>query len=59
MHRAYRLVLTVTVLLIRTRGSQRADPAEGLIESPACDPNDHYRDLFERGLLEDTFYKQQ
>ena len=44
--------------LVRTRGSQRADPADGLIESPVCDPNGHYRDLYERGLLEDTLYQQ-
>ena len=44
--------------LVRTRGSQRADPADGLMESPACDPNSHYRDLYERGLLEETIYDQ-
>ncbi len=39
--------------LVRTRGSQRR-PAEGdLIESPACDPDSHYRDLWERGELEE------
>ena len=27
--------------LIRTRGFQRGDPADGLIESPPCDPNAH------------------
>lgn len=42
--------------LIRTRGFQRGDPADGLIESPPCDPNAHYRDLFERGLLEEQVY---
>ena len=42
--------------LVRTRGSQRADPADGLIESPGCDPDAHYRDLYERGLIEDQFY---
>ena len=44
--------------LVRTRGSQRADPADGLLESPACDPNSHYRDLYERDLLEGTLYGQ-
>ena len=44
--------------LVRTRGSQRADPADGLMESPACDPNAHYRDLYERGLLEDALYQR-
>ncbi len=44
--------------LVRTRGSQRADPGDGLMESPACDPNAHYRDLYERGLLEKTLYPQ-
>lgn len=42
--------------LIRTRGSIRAEPADGLLESPSCDPNGHYRDLFERGLLEKELY---
>ena len=42
--------------LVRTRGSQRADASDGLVESPVCDPNSHYRDLYERGLLEDTLY---
>ena len=43
--------------LVRTRGSQRADASDGLIESPVCDPNSHYRDLYERGLLEHTLYQ--
>jgi hypothetical protein len=38
--------------LVRTRGSQRRDPRGDLIESPACDPDNHYRDLLERGELE-------
>ena len=42
--------------LVRTRGSQRAAP-DGLIESPACDPNGHYRDLYERELLEEQIYQ--
>ncbi len=42
--------------LVRTRGSQRADASDGLVESPVCDPNSHYRDLYERDLLEDTLY---
>ena len=42
--------------LVRTRGSQRADASDGLVESPVCDPNSHYRDLYERGILEDTLY---
>ena len=43
--------------LVRTRGSQRADSTNELIESPPCDPNSHYRDLFERGLLEEQIYQ--
>jgi hypothetical protein len=42
--------------LIRTRGSVRAEAADGLLESPSCDPIWHYRDLFERGLLEKELY---
>jgi len=42
--------------LVRTRGSQRGAP-DGLIESPACDPNGHYRDLYERELLEEQLYQ--
>ncbi|HEY5623655.1 MAG TPA: DUF6152 family protein [Gammaproteobacteria bacterium] len=45
-----------TAPLVRTRGSQRDDPGQGLIQSPSCDPNSHYRDLYERGLLEDQLY---
>ena len=41
--------------LVRTRGSQRGAP-DGLLESPSCDPNGHYRDLHERGLLEEQLY---
>ena len=41
--------------LIRTRGSQRG-AADGLLESPYCDRNGHYRDLHERGLLEEQLY---
>jgi hypothetical protein len=41
--------------LVRTRGSQRGTP-DGLLESPSCDPNGHYRDLYERGLLEEQLY---
>ncbi len=44
--------------LVRVRGSQRADQSDGLIESPLCDPNAHYRDLLERGLLEEQLYPQ-
>jgi hypothetical protein len=39
--------------LVRTRGSQRRVAENDLIESPPCDPNSHYRDLMERGLLEE------
>jgi hypothetical protein len=42
-----------TAPLVRTRGSQRRPPNGELIESEPCDPNSHYRDLLERGLLED------
>lgn len=42
--------------LVRTRGSQRAAP-DGLLESPACDPNGHYRDLYEQGLLDEQLYQ--
>ena len=41
--------------LVRTRGAQRGAP-DGLLESPSCDPNGHYRDLHERGLLEEQLY---
>lgn len=44
-----------TAPLVRTRGSQRR-PAEGdLIESPPCDPDIHYRDLYESGELEERW----
>ena len=42
--------------LTRVRGSQR-DAPDGLIESPRCDPNGHYRDLYERDLLEGELYE--
>jgi hypothetical protein len=41
--------------LVRARGSQRGTP-DSLLESPSCDPNGHYRDLYERGLLEEQLY---
>jgi hypothetical protein len=41
-----------TAPLVRTRGSQRRSPEGDLIESPPCDPDTHYRDLLERGVLE-------
>jgi hypothetical protein len=39
--------------LVRTRGSQRGNPAE-LLESPPCDATPFYYELLERGELEDT-----
>jgi len=39
--------------LVRTRGSQRRAPEGDLLESPACDPLLYYRDLWERGELEE------
>ena len=38
--------------LVRTRGSQRGDARE-LLESPACDPTQHYSDMMQRGRLEE------
>jgi hypothetical protein len=42
-----------TAPLVRTRGSQRRSAEGDLIESPPCDPDSHYRDLLERGILEE------
>ena len=42
-----------TAPLLRTRGSQRRAPEGDLIESEPCDPNSHYRDMLERGQLEE------
>lgn len=39
--------------LVRTRGSQRRAAEGDLLESPPCDPDAHYRDLWERGVLEE------
>jgi hypothetical protein len=42
-----------TAPLVRTRGSQRRAAEGELIESEPCDPNSHYRDMLERGRLEE------
>lgn len=42
-----------TAPIVRTRGSQRDDALNFVIESPACDPDSHYRDLVDRDLLEE------
>ena len=39
--------------IVRTRGSQRDDTLGSVIESPACDPDNHYRDLVDKDLLEE------
>ncbi len=41
-----------TAPLVRTRGSQRRAPDGELIESEPCDPNSHYRDMYQRGQIE-------
>ena len=43
-----------TAPLVRTRGSQRGNPAE-LVESPPCDSTTFYYELFENGELEERF----
>lgn len=43
--------------LVRERGSQRRSPDGELIESEPCDPNGHYRDMLERGGLEEYLYR--
>lgn len=40
--------------LVRTRGSERGNPAE-LIESPPCDATTFYYELYENGELEERF----
>ncbi len=44
-----------TAPLVRTRGSQRRSAAGDLIESPPCNADIHYRDLYEQGRLEDLW----
>jgi hypothetical protein len=45
-----------TAPITRTRGSQRDDTLSSVIESPACDPDSHYRDLVEGGQLEERLF---
>jgi hypothetical protein len=45
-----------TAPIVRTRGSQRDDALSSVIESPACDPDSHYRDLVDRGMLEEKLF---
>jgi len=42
--------------IVRTRGSQRDDALSSVIESPACDPDSHYRDLVDRDLLDEKLF---
>lgn len=44
-----------TAPLVRVRGSQRRSAAGDLIESPPCNPDIHYRDLYEQGRLEELW----